>query len=133
MKLHGTWEKFLAGLMTLIITMANPFTECAVVHLSDGEGGEVQLRVITPVMTTQSPKVCRIMAFWAIFRGLGPLFHLHLGSRHLLSPKNFQAENSVCGIMAQIAGKGFWWYRTFFLYKGCTSISRHLLYFLMSG
>ena len=26
-----------------------------------------------------TPKVCRIMAFWAIFRGFGPLFYLVLG------------------------------------------------------
>ena len=28
-----------------------------------------------------NPKVCRIMAFWAIFKGFGPLFYLLLGSR----------------------------------------------------
>ena len=28
-----------------------------------------------------TPKVCRIMAFWAIFRGFGPLFYLLWGFR----------------------------------------------------
>ena len=38
--------------------------------------------VRTAVGTTYTPKVCRIMAFWAIFRGFGPLFYLLLGSRY---------------------------------------------------
>ena len=29
--------------------------------------------------TTCTPKVCRIMAFWAIFKGFGPLFYLLWG------------------------------------------------------
>ena len=39
-----------------------------------------------------SPKVCRIIAFWAIFDGFGLLFYLLLGSRY--SPIKF--GNCVC-------------------------------------
>ena len=31
------------------------------------------------VEATWTPKVCRIMAFWAIFRGIGPLSYILLG------------------------------------------------------
>ena len=31
--------------------------------------------------STWTPKVCRILAFWAIFRGFGPLFYLPWGFR----------------------------------------------------
>ena len=31
--------------------------------------------------TTWTPKVCKIIAFWAILMGLGPLFQLLFGSR----------------------------------------------------
>ena len=31
---------------------------------------------------TWTPKVCKIMAFWAMFRSFGPLFHILLGSRY---------------------------------------------------
>ena len=33
-------------------------------------------------VTTWTPKVCRIMAFWAIFKRFGPLFYLLLGFRY---------------------------------------------------
>ena len=33
------------------------------------------------LLQTYTPKVCRVMALWAIFRGLGLLFYLLLGSR----------------------------------------------------
>ena len=32
---------------------------------------------------TWTPKVCRIIAFWAIFRGFGPLFYLLWGFRYI--------------------------------------------------
>ena len=38
-----------------------------------------ELRVLggypKPYNLTWTPKVCRIMAFWAIFKGFGPLFY----------------------------------------------------------
>ena len=43
-------------------------------------------RVVSPAIHTRTPKVCRIMAFWAIFNGFGPLFYLLWGFRYLLSP-----------------------------------------------
>ena len=36
----------------------------------------------SPETPTYTPKVFRIMAFWALFRGLGLLFYLLLGSRY---------------------------------------------------
>ena len=36
---------------------------------------------------TWTPKVCKIMAFWAIFNGFGPLFYILWGSRYLLAPR----------------------------------------------
>ena len=34
-------------------------------------------------VATSTPKVCRMMAFWAVFTGFGPLFYIRLGSRQL--------------------------------------------------
>ena len=34
--------------------------------------------------STWPPKVCKIMAFMAVIMGLGPLFYILLGFRHLL-------------------------------------------------
>ena len=41
---------------------------------------------------TWTPKVCRIMAFWATFRGLGPLFYLLWGFRKVL----YRPDLSLC-------------------------------------
>ena len=38
------------------------------------------------ILTTWTPKVCKIMAFWAIIRGLGLLFYILLGFRYSVLP-----------------------------------------------
>ena len=37
------------------------------------------------MVTSSTPKGCKIMAFWAIFRGFGPLFYLLWGFRFMVS------------------------------------------------
>ena len=53
--------------------MAIFFGECA-----EGSLGPLARAHETPTWT---PKVCKIMAFWAIIKGLGLLFYILLGSR----------------------------------------------------
>ena len=60
-----------------------------------------QLHVQGRFRVTRTPKVCRIMAFWAILRGLGLLFYLHLGFR--VSGLGF----SVQGVGFQVLSSGF--------------------------
>ena len=47
-------------------------------------GNPVILPLSPKVYTTWTPKVGRIMAFWAVVRGLGPFFHILWGSRYIL-------------------------------------------------
>ena len=46
---------------------------------------KIKVRVLS---FTWTPRVCRIMAFWAVFGGFGLLFYIHLGSRY---------KGEVCG------------------------------------
>ena len=42
-------------------------------------GKDYKHRKLSPVISTWTPKVCRIMAFMAVIRGLGLLFYILFG------------------------------------------------------
>ena len=50
--------------------------------------------VLQQLRNTWTPKVCRRMVFWAIFRGFGPLFYLLWGFRY--APQVEARPNKQC-------------------------------------
>ena len=49
---------------------------------------------------TWTPKVCRMTDFWAVFRGLGPLFYILLGFRYFqpIDTLDLKTEKSLTSI-----------------------------------
>ena len=49
---------------------------------------------------TWPPKVCKIMAFWATFRGVGPLFYFS-GSYTVQLSRDAEPDRSACAKLLQ--------------------------------
>ena len=54
-------------------------------------------------LPTWTPKVRRIMAFWAIFRGFGPFFYLLWGFRQLLQDRPDVVHGSLEDLKPKLA------------------------------